>query len=99
MLQMSARAFAALGDPTRLKMIGLLSQKACTSGELSSALVRSSGNVSRNLGILKTTGLVREFREGGASLNSLADSFAMDLIGNVLEQIRNQQTAMALAVG
>ena len=56
----------ALGDVTRLKMIRLLCEARedlCVC-EIMDALEVSHSNVSRHLKILKTTGFVRERREG-----------------------------------
>ena len=64
-LRRSAPVFAALGDPTRLRLVGVL----CASGAMSiaqltagTAITRQA--VTRHLDVLAGAGLVRDVRQG-----------------------------------
>lgn len=58
------RAFKALGEPTRMKIIKMLSQGSFCVCELSEYLDMLQPRVSQHLKILKDVELVRENREG-----------------------------------
>jgi len=54
------RTFAALSDPTRRAVVGLLRKKPRRAGELASALGASAPAMSRHLRVLRSSGLVEE---------------------------------------
>jgi DNA-binding transcriptional ArsR family regulator len=54
------QTFAALGDPARLAMIGLLRKKPLRSGDIAAALDLTRPTASRHLGVLRRAGLVEE---------------------------------------
>lgn len=56
--------FKALGEPTRLRIIKLLSEKELCVCELEQIMRISQPRISQHLKILKQTGLVSERREG-----------------------------------
>lgn len=58
------KAFKAIGEPTRLKIIKMLAQGSFCVCELSEYLDMLQPRVSQHLKILKDEGLVRESREG-----------------------------------
>jgi len=58
------RGFKALSEPTRLRMLGLLWQGELCVCEVMAALGLSEPRASRNLGILKEAGLLRDRRQG-----------------------------------
>lgn len=57
---MTPNTFAALADPTRLAVIGLLSQQPRRAGELADTLDLTPPALSRHLRILRRSGLVAE---------------------------------------
>jgi ArsR family transcriptional regulator len=59
-----SRFFRALGDDTRLRIVALLSHGELCVCHLQEALCLSQPNVSRQLGVLRAAGLVRDRREG-----------------------------------
>lgn len=61
---MFAEYFKALGEPTRLRIIKLLSEKELCVCELEQIMCISQPRISQHLKILKQTGLVCERREG-----------------------------------
>jgi len=54
------RTFVALGDATRLKVVGLLRKSPLRSGEIAAALGETRPTMSRHLRILRKAGLVEE---------------------------------------
>lgn len=58
------KAFKALGEPTRLRIIKMLSIQSMCVCELSAVLDMTQPRVSQHLKILKETGLVNESKEG-----------------------------------
>jgi DNA-binding transcriptional ArsR family regulator len=54
------RTFAALAEPTRLAVIGLLRRGPRRAGDLASALDQSAPAMSRHLRVLRRAGLVEE---------------------------------------
>ncbi len=58
------RLFRALGDETRLRIIALLSHGELCVCHVESALGLSQPNCSRQLGILKSSGVVESRRDG-----------------------------------
>ena len=77
----SIRAFRALGQETRFKILDLVSSKAFSVGELEERLGVSQSAVSQQLKILHEAGLVRLRREGKYTLCSINHS--------LLEEVRN----------
>jgi ArsR family transcriptional regulator len=59
-----ARLFKALGDPTRLRIVALLSHGELCVCHLHEALGLSQPNVSRQLAVLRAAGIVEDRREG-----------------------------------
>lgn len=59
-----SRLFKALGDETRLRIVALLSHGELCVCHLEEALGLPQPNVSRQLAILRSAGIVRDRREG-----------------------------------
>lgn len=56
--------FAALGEPTRLRVVALLQAGPCRAGELADALAIAPPALSRHLRVLRSCGLVEEQHDG-----------------------------------
>lgn len=67
------KLFRALGDETRLRMVALLSHGELCVCHLEKALDLAQPNVSRQLGILKSAGVVDSRRDGTWVYYRLAD--------------------------
>ena len=59
-----ADTFAALAEPTRLRVVGLLQSGPCRAGELAEALEISPPALSRHLRVLRSSGVVEETHDG-----------------------------------
>jgi DNA-binding transcriptional ArsR family regulator len=64
-------AFAALSDPTRREVVGLLGERPRRAGELASAFHVSRPAVSRHLRVLREAGLVEAKKLGRAQVYRL----------------------------
>jgi SAM-dependent methyltransferase len=64
-MQRASTLFRLLGDPTRLRLLRVLSEDRFNVTELTSILAAAQSGVSRHLGLLKDAGLVVEERESG----------------------------------
>ena len=58
------KVFKALSDETRIRLLKLLQQRELCVCELMQVLNMTQSRVSRNLGILKDAGLVKDRRDG-----------------------------------
>jgi ArsR family transcriptional regulator len=70
----AAPVFKLLADPTRLRLLRVLSQDRFNVGELTSILGVAQSGVSRHLGLLKEAGLVTEARASGFVYYSLPEN-------------------------
>lgn len=57
-------AFKALSDPTRRKILELLSEGELTAGEIAAHFEMAKPSVSHHLSVLKSAGLVTDERQG-----------------------------------
>jgi DNA-binding transcriptional ArsR family regulator len=65
------RAFAALADPTRRRIVELLSEGERSAGQIAAEFSTSRPGVSRHLRVLREHGLVRARGEGQRRMYSL----------------------------
>ena len=63
-LQELLKAFKALSDETRIRLLKLLQHRELCVCELMQVLNMTQSRISRNLGILKNAGLVKDRRDG-----------------------------------
>ena len=61
---MRGDAFKALSDPTRRKILELLSEGELTAGEIAAHFEMAKPSVSHHLSVLKSAGLVTDERQG-----------------------------------
>ena len=73
-----SRYFKAIGDPSRLRILGLLAGKEITVNELVKILGTSQSTVSRHLSVLRSAGFVRDRREGQRVFYSLNKTAVSD---------------------
>ena len=78
-LQMVARRFRALADPTRLRILNHLMQGERAVGELAAASELEQPNVSRHLGVLRREGLVARRNDGNRALYRIDDASVVQL--------------------
>jgi ArsR family transcriptional regulator len=83
------KVFKALSDETRIRLLKLLQQRELCVCELVQALNMTQSRVSRNLGILKDAGLVKDRRDGLWVHYSLNDMSFNKHAGPVLKLLRD----------
>src|SRR5215213_829296 len=70
-----AKYFRALGDPTRLRILGMLqAERELSAGALTRRLGQPQPKVSNHLACLRWCGFVDTRRDGRAVLNRIADT-------------------------
>ena len=82
------KVFKALSDETRIRLLKLLQQRELCVCELMQALDMTQSRVSRNLGILKDAGLVKDRRDGLWVHYSLDEKSFNEYAGPLLELLR-----------
>lgn len=79
----------ALGEPTRLRIVSLLSQGEMTVSEIMQVLGQSQPRVSRHLKLLAEAGLCERFPEGGWVFYRLVRTGAVSRLAGVIEEFTN----------
>lgn len=82
--------FAAIGDPTRLKIVAALSQNELCVCDIAASLGISQSAVSHQLRTLRELGLVRPRRDGRLSYYALDDDHVSTLYRQALDHIRHR---------
>ena len=96
-LEAVAALFAALGDPTRLRLLlALRSVPLCTC-DLAELLGVTDSAVSHQLRMLKALGLVRSERQERMMFHHLADSVVEVLTGVAIRRVDEVETSAAAA--
>ncbi|MDN4075650.1 ArsR/SmtB family transcription factor [Fictibacillus terranigra] len=75
-----SQTFKALSDPTRIRILHLLSQKECSVNEITEALSLLQSTVSHQLRFLKNLRLVKFRRSGTTLFYSMDDEHVIDLL-------------------
>jgi len=90
-----ARFFRALGDPTRLRLLSLLSERERTVTELVEAVGAPQGRISTHLGCLRWCGLVTARREGRQMIYAITDPRVRTLLGTADAMLRDYAAGVA----
>lgn len=79
------RTFKALADPTRVKILYLLTQKECSVGNIAEHLNLTQSAVSHQLSFLKNLRLVKSRREGQSLIYTYDDEHVIELLKQMIE--------------
>jgi DNA-binding transcriptional ArsR family regulator len=90
LVELIARRFRVLGEPTRIKLLDLLREHDATVTELHEELGASQQNVSKHLGVLLQAGIVRRTKHGTSARYAIADDGVFELCENVCGGLRRQ---------
>ncbi|HEY1508768.1 MAG TPA: metalloregulator ArsR/SmtB family transcription factor [Solirubrobacteraceae bacterium] len=90
LVELIARRFRVLGDPTRIRLLDLLRERDATVSELHEAIGASQQNVSKHLGVLLQAGLVTRTKEGTSARYAVADDAVFALCEVVCGGLRRQ---------
>ena len=85
----AAELFSLLGDNSRLRILLALKTTELCVCDLAAILNRSSSEVSHQLRLMRTKGLVRYRKEGKIVYYSLADSYVQDVLSNTFEHLKH----------
>jgi DNA-binding transcriptional ArsR family regulator len=80
--------FRVLGDPTRVRILDLLSRSELCVGDLSAQLGVSDSAVSHQLRLLRNTRIVRARREGRMIIYALDDRHVLALFRQGLKHVQ-----------
>jgi DNA-binding transcriptional ArsR family regulator len=90
LVDLIARRFRVLGEPTRIRLLDLLREHDATVTELHEALGASQQNVSKHLGVLLQAGIVRRTKQGTSARYAIADDGVFALCEDVCGGLRRQ---------
>ncbi|KAF0995475.1 helix-turn-helix transcriptional regulator [Geobacillus sp. TFV-3] len=85
-----SRIFKALADPTRMKILYLLSQEECHVSHIAEMLGMSQSAVSHQLALLRTLRLVKYRREGKTLFYSCDDEHVISLLRQAIDHAQHQ---------
>ncbi|MFD1848871.1 ArsR/SmtB family transcription factor [Oceanobacillus bengalensis] len=80
-----SQTFKALGDPTRIRILNLLSKKECSVNEIVETLDIRQSTVSHQLRFLKNLRLVKYRREGTTLYYSHDDEHVMLILKQMID--------------
>ena len=89
----ASRIFRALGEPSRLRLLVLLSGGEACVTEVAEAEGDEISTISQRLRVLRNEGLVSRRRQGKHIVYGLADQHVADLIFNALEHASEPRMA------
>jgi DNA-binding transcriptional ArsR family regulator len=98
LLELIARRFRALSDPTRLRLLDRLRRGEATVQELTVVAAATQQNVSKHLGVLLQAGIVRRRKLGNYAYYSIADPTVFALCEVVCGSLEKQAEALRGAV-
>ncbi|GGA41085.1 ArsR/SmtB family transcription factor [Paenibacillus physcomitrellae] len=84
----ASRIFKALGDPTRVKILYLLSQEECSVNHIAELLNLTQSAVSHQLSFLRNLRLVKFRREGNTLYYTYEDEHVITILNQVLTHIK-----------
>ncbi len=99
MVELVARRFRALSEPTRIKLLDRLRDGEATVLELTGLIGTSEQNISKHLGVLSREGIVARRRQGNFSYYSIADEGVLALCEHVCGSLQSQLEGLREIVG
>ncbi len=103
LIELIARRFRVLADPTRIKLLDLLRQRDASVQELTETIGSTQQNISKHLRVLLQAGIVGRRKRGNYAYYSIADDgvFALceDVCGSVAQQIEALRELVAAGRG
>jgi DNA-binding transcriptional ArsR family regulator len=103
LVELIARRFRVLADPTRVKLLDLLREREASVQQLTETIGSTQQNISKHLGVLLQAGIVGRRKVGNYAYYSIADEgvFALceDVCGSLAEQVEALRDVVAGAGG
>ncbi|CAG7633361.1 ArsR/SmtB family transcription factor [Paenibacillus allorhizosphaerae] len=85
-----ALMFKALSDPSRIRILYLLSQEACSVNHIAEVLQLTQSAVSHQLSYLRTLRLVKFRREGNSLFYSCDDEHVISLLKQAIQHAEHR---------
>lgn len=86
-----SQIFKALADPTRIRLLYLLSQEECSVNHIAEVLELSQSAVSHQLGFLRNIRLVKHRREGNMLFYSCDDEHVISLLKQAIDHAEHHE--------
>lgn len=100
LVELIARRFRVLGEPTRIRLLDELREGELTVNELSERLGAGQQNVSKHLSVLAEAGLLERRKDRNHVYYRILDEAALDLCEEVCGSLEQQlQTFSAVIAG
>lgn len=80
-----SQIFKALSDPTRIRILYMLSQEECSVNHIAEVLSMSQSAVSHQLSLLRTLRLVKYRRSGTTMMYSCDDAHVISLLCQAID--------------
>ncbi len=90
LVDLIAQRFKLLSEPMRIKLLDVLRDGPATVADLQAASGASQQNVSKHLGMLLDSGMVRRVKQGTRAYFSIADDSLFGLCEQVCGSLRRQ---------
>lgn len=94
LVELIAQRFRLLSEPTRVKLLDAMRAGPATATELQAATGASQQNISKHLGMLVDSGMVRRVKDGNRAHFSIADDTLLELCEQVCGNLRRQIAEM-----
>jgi DNA-binding transcriptional ArsR family regulator len=95
LVELIARRFRVIGEPTRIKLLDHLREHEASVQELVDATGGSQQNVSKHLGVLLEAGIVDRRKAGNLAVYSIADDSVFELCESVCGSVQRQLTELS----
>src|SRR6266536_3108684 len=99
LIELIARRFRVLADPTRIKLLDRLHRGEASVQELTVAIGSTQQNVSKHLGVLLQAGIVARRKVGNYAYYSIVDEGVFVLCENVCGSLAQQLETLREVVG
>lgn len=81
------QVFAALSDPTRRQILGMLARGDLTAGQIAEAFDMTKPSVSHHLSVLKSADLVEATRSGQSIVYSINTTVLQDALAGFMDVV------------
>ena len=98
LVELIARRFRVLGEPTRIKLLDRLRAGEATVNDLAEALASSQQNVSKHLAVLADSGILGQRKDGNHVYYRIVDEGVLTLCENVCGSLREQLRTLSALV-
>jgi DNA-binding transcriptional ArsR family regulator len=93
-LELMAHQFKIMSDPTRLRLLQMLSHGEMSVTQLVEASQLAQGNISKHLGIMADGGLVTRRKDGTFSMYRLTDPSLLSIVDILCRHLQAKETKL-----